>query len=174
MKKRELKLAAKLWGEIRNSLLLCGDIGEFSPKDFEYSDIPRVTFNNKPVLPLSLLARLEDLDVEVNEVFWNVYEALAIGAAKRLGFEGKMAIVFADSLTCVRTHMVGGHRTEAEQCISQEIFLREVPLDSEWDPNSIQIRKQNLLIYNKIKKWQLDPILYEEEIGRFWKERNAW
>lgn len=166
-------MAAKLWGEIRNSLLLCGDVGEFSPKDFEYSDIPRVTWNNKPVLPISLLERLEDLDVEVNEVFWNVYEALAIGAAKRLGFEGKMAMVFADSLTCVRTGMVGGHRTEAEQCISQEMFLSGAPPGSEWDPNSIQIQKQSLLIYNKIKEWQFAPILYEEEIRRFWKERNA-
>ena len=173
MKKRGLKSAAKLWGEIRNSLLLCGDIGKFTPKDFEYSDIPRVVWNDKPVLPTLLLERLEDLNFEVNEVFWNVYEALAIGAAKRLGFEGKMAIVFADSLTCVRTHMVGGHRTEAEQCISQEIFLKEVPLDSEWDPDSIQIQRQNLLIYNKIKEWQFDPVLYEEEIRRFWKERNV-
>lgn len=173
MKKRELKLAAKLWGEIRNSLLMCGDIGEFSPKDFEYSDIPRVTWKDKPVLPLSLLQRLYDLGVEVNEVFWNVYEALAIGAARRLGFEGKMAIVFADSLTCVRTHMVGGHRTQAEQCISQEIFLREVPLESDWDPNSVQVQRQNLLIYKKIREWQLDPALYQQEISKFWMERNV-
>lgn len=173
MKKRGLKSAAKLWGEIRNSLSLCGDIGEFSREDFEYSDIPRVVWNDKPVLPLLLLERLEDLNLEINEVFWNVYEALAIGAAKRLGFEGKMAIVFADSLTCVRTHMVGGHRTEAEQCISQEIYLKEVPLDSEWDPDSVQIQRQHLLIYNKIKEWQSDPVLYEEEIRKFWKERNA-
>lgn len=166
-------MAAKLWGEIRNSLLLCGDIGEFSPKDFEYSDIPRVTWNERPVLPLSFLERLRDLDVEVNEVFWNVYEALAIGAAKRLGFEGKMAIVFADSLTCVRTHMVGGHRTQAEQCISQEIFLREVPLESDWDPNSAQVQGQNLLIYKKIKEWQLDPALYRKEISNFWNEQNV-
>jgi hypothetical protein len=173
MKTRGLKLAAELWGEIRNSLLLCGDIGGFSPEDFEFSDIPRVTWNNKPVLPVSLLERLKDLGVEVNEVFWNVYEALAIGAAKRLGFQGKMAIVFADSLTCVRTGMVGGHRTEPEQCISQEMFLREVPGDSEWDPNSIQIQKQCLVIYNKIKKWQGNPILYEEEIRRFWRQRDV-
>jgi hypothetical protein len=81
--------------------------------------------------------------------------------------------VFADSLTCVRTGMVGGHRTEAEQCISQEMFLREAPRDSEWDPNSIQIQKQSLLIYNKIKKWQGNPILYEEEIRRFWRQRDV-
>lgn len=173
MRKRELKLAAKLWEEIRHSLLLCGDIGEFSPGDFECSDIPRVTWNDKPVLPLSLLARLEDLDIEVNEVFWNVYEALAIGAAKRLGFEGKMAIVFADSLTCVRTGMVGGHRTEAEQCISQDMFLSEAPLDSEWDPNSGEVQSKNQLIYKKIKEWQFDPALYQKEINKFWKERNT-
>ena len=173
MKKRELKLAAKLWGEIRASLLMCGDIGAFSAEDFEYSDIPRVTWNDKPVLPLSLLERLRDLDVEVNEVFWNVYEALAIGAARRLGFEGKMAIVFADSLTCVRTHMVGGHRTQAEQCISQEIFLREVPLESDWDPNSVQVQRQNLLIFKKIREWQHDPALYQKEISKFWNERNT-
>ena len=173
MRKTELRLAAKLWGEIRNSLLLCADIGEFSPVNFEYSDIPRVTWNDKPVLPLSLLERLRDLDVEVNEVFWNVYEALAIGAARRLGFEGKMAIVFADSLTCVRTHMLGGHRTQAEQCISQEIFLSEVPLESDWDPNSSDVQRQHLLIYNKIKEWQLDPALYQKEISEFWEERNV-
>jgi hypothetical protein len=173
MNKKELKLAAKLWGEIRNSLFLCGDIGEFSPDDFEYTDIPRVTWNERPVLPLSLLERLRDLDVAVNEVFWNVYEALAIGAARRLGFEGKMAIVFADSLTCVRTHMVGGHRTQAEQCISQEIFLREVPLESDWDPNSVQVQRQHLLIFKKIKEWQLDPALYRQEISKFWNERNT-
>lgn len=173
MTKTELRLAAKLWGEIRKSLLLCGDIGEFSPKDFEYIDIPRVIWNEKPVLPLSLLDRLRDLDVEVNEVFWNVYEALALGAARKLGFEGKMAIVFADSLTCVRTHMLGGHRTQAEQCISQEIFLRKVPVESDWDPNSIEVQRQHLLIYKKIKEWQHDPALYQEEISRFWEERNV-
>jgi hypothetical protein len=173
MRKTELRLAAKLWGEIRISLLLCGDIGEFSPEEFEYSDIPRVTWKDKPVLPLSLLERLRDLDVEVNEVFWNVYEALAIGAARKLGFEGKMAVVFADSLTCVRTHMVGGHRTQAEQCISQEIFLREVPLESDWDPNSIDVQRQHLLIYNKVREWQLDPALYQKEISEFWEEQNV-
>ena len=172
MRKIGLRLAAKLWGEIRKSLLLCGDIEEFSPKDFEFSDIPRVTWNDKPVLPLSLLERLQDLDVEVNEVFWNVYEALAIGAARRLGFEGKMAIVFADSLTCVRTHMLGGHRTQAEQCISQEIFLREVPLESGWDPDSVEVQRRHLLIYKKIKEWQLDPALYQKEISEFWEGRN--
>ncbi len=173
MRNRELRLAAKLWGEIRNSLSLCGDIGEFSPKDFEYSDIPRVTWNDKPVLPLSFLERLRDLDVEVNEVFWNVYEALAIAAARRLGFEGKMAIVFADSLTCVRTHMLGGHRTQAEQCISQEIFLTAVSLESDWDPNSAEVQRQHLLIYKKIMDWQLDPALYQKETSKFWEERNT-
>ncbi len=173
MKKKELKLAADLWDEIRTSLILCGDIGEFSPEDFEFSDIPRVMRNDRPVLPLLLLERLGDLGIEINEVFWNVYEALAISAARRLGFEGKMAIVFADSLTCVRTGMVGGHRTEAEQCISQEIFLREVPVESVWDPDSAKVQGQNLLIYKKIMGWQLDPAGYQQEISNFWKERDA-
>lgn len=173
MKKKELKLAADLWDEIRTSLFLCGDIGEFLPEDFEFSDIPRVMRNDRPVLPLLLLERLGDLGIEINEVFWNVYEALAISAARRLGFEGKMAIVFADSLTCVRTGMVGGHRTEAEQCISQEIFLREVPVESVWDPDSAKVQGQNLLIYKKIMGWQLDPAGYQQEISNFWKERDA-
>ena len=173
MKRRQLKLAEELWGEIRKSLSLCGDIGEFTPEDFEFSDVPRVMWDDRPVLPLLLLERLEDLGAEINEVFWNVYEALAIGAARRLGFEGKMAIVFADSLTCVRTGMVGGHRTQAEQCISQEIFLREVPVESDWDPDSAQVQRQNLLIFKKVMGWQLDPALYRQEISKFWKEQNA-
>lgn len=171
---KELELAARLWGEIRNSLLLCGDIGEFSSEDFECSDIPRVLWKDKPVLPFSLLERLGELGVEVNEVFWNVYESLAISAARRLGFQGKMAIVFADSLTCVRTGMLGGHRTEAEQCISQEIFLNQVQVGSEWDPTAPEIQKQLLLIYERIKRWQFAPDVYEKEISDFWKERDLY
>lgn len=173
MIKEELKLAERLWEEIRSSLSKCGDVGDFNAQELELSDIPRVIWNDRPVLPLSLLHRLGELKVEINEVFWNVYEALVILAAKRLGFKTRMAIVFADALTCIRTHMVGGHKTEAEQCIAQEIFLSKIPFEAEWDPDSPNVKEQILIIYNKFNEWQVDPILYKKEIEGFWKGRDT-
>lgn len=173
MEKEEIKLAEKLWEEIRNSLSMCGDVGDFNPEEFELSDIQRVIWNDRPVLPLSLLHRLGELKVEINEVFWNVYEALSILAAKRLGLEKRMAIAFADALTCVRTHMVGGHKTEAEQCIAQEIFLSKIPFEAVWDPDSPTVKTQLLVVYNKFNEWQVDPSLYKKEIEGFWKGRDT-
>jgi len=131
MGKDELRLAQDLWEEIRASLSMCRDIGDFSPADFEFSDVPRFMLHKKPVFPFLLLERLKELKLEINEVFWNAYEALAFGVAKSLCYKGNMAVAFADALTCMRTHMVGGNHTDAEQCIAQEFFLSKTPLEFE-------------------------------------------
>jgi hypothetical protein len=170
---KEIELAERLWNELRESLSLCGEIGEFCPDDFILEDIPRLTLHGKPVLPLPVLRRLLELDVQINEVFWNVYEALAIAAAKKLGFHNELAVAFADALSCLRTGMAGGHHTQAEQCISQDIFLKAIPYRADWNPGSIALQKQLKLVFEKFKEWERDPEGYRREIQQFWAERQV-
>lgn len=172
LESEEIELAERLWNEIRESLSLCGEIGDFCPDDFVLEDIPRLTFQGKPVLPLTVLRRLLELEVQINEVFWNVYEALSISAAQKLGFRDELAIAFADALSCLRTGMAGGHHTQAEQCIAQDIFLKAIPYRTEWNSGSIALQKQLKLVFEKFKEWEADPAGYRQEIQRFWAERQ--
>jgi len=171
-KSEELTLAKSLWDEIRQSLELCGDIGEFSPSDFALEDLPRVVWQGKPVLPFPVLRRLTELDGQINEIFWNVYEALGICAGSKLGLDEKLSIAFADSLAIIRTGMAGGHHTEAEQCIAQEIFLSRVPFGSNWNPASPIVQGQLREVFERFKRWQGDSELYGKDIKQFWEERR--
>ncbi|MCH8029043.1 MAG: hypothetical protein IH874_03830 [Candidatus Dadabacteria bacterium] len=171
MGREELELAAKMWNEIREVLTLCGDIGQFRAEDFVTEDMPRVVWDGKPVLPISLLTRLIELGGGISEVFWNAYEALCIAAANRLGLENKLSVAFADSLTCLRTGWVGGNGTEAEQCIAQDIFLSELSYGEGWDPKSELIQRQVQVMLMKFKTWQGSPEAYRADVAAFWRDR---
>lgn len=171
MEQRELEFATRVWEEIRASLVLCGDIGDFHPDYFELEDMPRVMWKERPVLPLSIIRREMELGGAINEVYWNVYEAISIAAALRLGFTGDLAVAFGDALTCLRTGIVAGHGTLAEQCIAQDIFMTRVEYGTPWDTDYEPIRSQLREIYLRFKAWEADPEAHKREREEFWSSR---
>lgn len=172
MESRELELANTIWEEIQAALCICGDIGEFSSGDFVTEDIPRVMWHDKPVLPELVLKRTVELGAEINEVYWNVFEALAIAAAQKLGFQRRLSIAFADALACIRTGVVSGHKTQPEQCIAQDIYLKKFNYGADWTPNSKDTQGQIFKIFLKFKEWEADPKQHEHYIENFWASRT--
>ncbi len=170
---RELEAARRIWDEIRRTLELCGDVGPFRPEDFVWRDLPRVTWQGRPVLPPAVLRMLDETGPAVgNEVVWTVYEAIALAVAARLGFEGRLALGFADALACLRTGVVGGHGTLAEQCIAQDIFLATRSWGEEWDPHDASLKRAVADVYERFAEWRRDPELHARQVEEFWRTRR--
>ena len=54
-----------IWKELKDSFILCIDIGEFNDNFFYSEDIPRVFYDNKIVLPDKIVKKAI---IEINEV----------------------------------------------------------------------------------------------------------
>ena len=170
---QDLETARNIWEELRSALELCGDAGPFRPEDFVWRDLPRVTWEGRPVLPPAVLSTLEEKGPAAgNEVVWTAYEAIALVAAGRLGLEGNLALGFADALACLRTGVVGGHGTLAEQCMAQDIFLATRSWGEEWNPDDTGLKRALAAVYERFAAWQKDPALYARQVEEFWRARR--
>jgi hypothetical protein len=155
---RAVQIARREWGNIKASLEMCGDIGEFSHKDY-------INMNGKfalPSLDLLLVRKLIEMDNKLPSYGYFTQEAayvfytLASRAGKRIGLIGRVGKTFGIGYSLVRTGCLSSDRTERqpkEQMAFFRFFFR-LGGGFNWDFNSPAVKIRMKLSFDKFFEWQ--------------------
>lgn len=167
---RALQIAKREWGNIRVSLEMCGDIGEFDSKNY-------VNINPNLLSEGSLLVRnLIEMDNKLSTHGYFTLEAayvfttLASRAGERLGLIGRLAQTFGRGYSWVRTGCLDPKGTEKQHVIKQLFFMKIFfPLGGyfSWDFNSPVVRTKLRVVLHKFVAWQDNPKSYIENVRRY-------
>jgi hypothetical protein len=165
---RALQIAKREWGNIRVSLEMCGDIGEFDSNN--YVDINPNLLSEGSVLVRNLIEmenKLPTYGYFTQEASY-VFTSLASKAAERLGLIGGMAQTFGRGYSWIRTGWFDSVGIEEQHLIKQVIFFKLFfPLGRDfisWDFNSQMVKKKLSLVFYKFITWQGNPSIYIQDV----------
>jgi hypothetical protein len=180
---KALGIAKREWTNIRLSLGLCGDIGEFREEDFMVGIIEEDVIIREPILsptksvsgyaptfyPMYLIRNLTLMDMKFPDYGYKTVEALyvfielTIKAVERLGLVGTFSAGFGSGYGYVRTGWIGEKgRAEEREIFSKMFFKGRKKYD--WDFSSTSVKERLKQIFDKFMAWQKDPKLYEAEV----------
>jgi hypothetical protein len=167
---RALEIAGREWGNIRSSLEMCGDIGEF---DSENPINSRITETEDP----RLVENLNDMEnkVETYGYFTQeaayVFSALGSSAAVSLGLVGGLSEAFGNGYSWVRTGWIEenvGKQQVIKHLFFMKIFFPKIffPLGGYFnlDFNSCETKTKLKAVFNRFIAWQDNPKSYAEDI----------
>lgn len=188
-RKTALGVASREWNNIRTSLALCGDIGDFSADDFIVSDLrARAWGGGKP--PLALIDALEakrEMGQNLEQPYCSIsasrlYLALGIAAGQRLGFDAFFAALFGDGLAIVRSRLGGAfgncafEEAQFEQAFDDALNLRKNGNASvatmatlfAWRWDDVDVQRAFRACFDLIRDWIENPVAYQKARGKFW------
>src|SRR5574341_757291 len=180
---KAIQIAKREWGNIRLSLNLCGDIGEFSEEDFMIGIIEEDVIIREPLIsptksvsgyaptfyPMYLLGNVVIMEKKLPEYGYKTVEALYVfielvtKAAERVGLVGKFSIGVGSGYGYVRTGWIGEKGTTEERDIFYQMFYKG-RVDYYWNFHWTSVRKRLKLIFTRFMAWQNNPKLYEIEV----------
>ncbi len=178
-----LKIAEREWNNVRTSLELCGDIGDFRKEDFMVGIIEEDVIVRQPLgsptksvsgysptyYPMYLLRNLLVMDDKMSDLGYRSVEAmyvfveLAVSAVSRLGIDGNFAMGFGNGYAYVRTGWVAEKGWAVERDIFYREFFRGRKVNYDWDFFWHSIKKRFFRNFNMFESWQSDPSLYLKE-----------
>lgn len=153
---RALQIAKREWENIRISLEVCGDIGEFNSINHVNSKLTIVSEG------LLLVRKLIEMDNKLSTHGYftpeaaYVFTALGSRAGERLGLIGGLAQAFGSVYSWVRTGWFDSNGTEGH-CLRQKFFFEFFFLPGEdftWDFNSSVIKVRLKTVFDKFVVWQ--------------------
>jgi hypothetical protein len=163
---KALEVARREWENIRGSLTMYGDIGDFNPEDF---------ILGKPTLISDLLCfitNLIEMDKQLIRHGYSTPEALdvfttvATKAAERLGLSEGLALAFGSGYGYVRTGWLGLQEIEQQQVIFSKIYFT-VGVNFYWKFDSPLVRTKLKTVFNRFMSWQNDPQSYSREMKAY-------
>jgi hypothetical protein len=169
---RALQIAIREWENIRASLEICGNIGEFHSKNHT---------SNKPISPLVsegliLVRNLIGMENKLSAYGYitpeagYVFASLASKAAGRLGLRGGMAQTFGRGYSWIRTGWFDSVGIEKQHLIKQLFFMKIFfPLGGyfKWDFNSPSVKTRLRAVLYKFILWQDNPKSYVQDVRDF-------
>ena len=178
-----LDIAEREWNNIRLSLELCGDIGNFDKEDFMIGIIEEDVILRQPLrsptksvsgysptfYPMYLVRNLLLMEDKFSDQGYKSIEAvyvfveLANQAAQRLGLDGNFAMGFASGYGNVRTGWIAEKGWGEEREIFSKIFFRGRKIDYDWEFYWNSTRTRLKSIYDKFIVWQQNPKVYNKE-----------
>jgi hypothetical protein len=181
---KAVQIAKREWENVRASLALCGDIGEFSEKDFMIGTIEEDVIIREPLIsptksvsvyaptfyPMYFVENLLAMDEKFAEHAYKTTEALyvfielAAKAVERLGLVGTFCMGFGAGYGNVRTGWVAEKGQPLEREIFFQMFFRGRKKDYNWDFHWTSVRERLKQIFDKFIAWQKDPKLYHQEV----------
>lgn len=174
------QIAGKEWGNLRSSLEMCGDIGDFNPHDLAISNL-RVGGVDEG---LRLRSNIIDMDKKLLENEYSTPEALyvlttlASVAAEQLGLEEELASAFGMGYGFVRTGLVAYHGLGARQMLFHKMFFPFGGLTSHGDINCdldpSLVKTKLKIVFERFRSWQNSPMLYREDVERFRSMNETW
>ncbi|HWP91012.1 MAG TPA: hypothetical protein VNN20_02280 [Thermodesulfobacteriota bacterium] len=175
----EFQVLRREWENIKLSLEICGDIGDFD-------------FWNDPCLSSDLARNLMEMD---NKILVNgyltleaayVFTTLATKAGENLGLSGDFAKTFGSGYGWVRTGWFDlrwinqSKRVRLKDCVVNQVlffklFFPSSECDFCWNFDSLLVRKKLKIIFDKFFTWQNDPrnhvedfVYYKSELVPLW------
>ena len=182
--KEALEIARREWENVRLSLELSGDIGEFDKEDFmigviEEDVIIRMPLDSPtksvsvyaptyyPMYFVDNLLRMEKRFKEsgycTTEALY-VYIELATKAVERLGLNGSFAMALGAGYASARTGWIAEKGYPVEREIFCKMFFRGKKKHYGWDFHWASVRGRLKEIFDKFSAWQSDEELYLEEV----------
>ena len=178
-----VEIAKKEWEKIRESLSLCGDIGEFRKEDFMIGIIEEDVIVRLPKLsptksvsgysptfyPMYFIKNIKALDEKFPEKGYRTTEALysyielATKAAERLGLRGTISMAFGVGYANARTGWIAEKGLQKEREIFEKMFFSGKFKSYDWESQWTSVKKVLKEIFDKFKSWQDDEVLYKKE-----------
>lgn len=181
--KKALNIAEREWENIRISLEYCGDIGDFSSKDFMVGVIEEDVIARDPLRSptksvsvysptyypmyfvknlLSMNDKMADIGYRSTEALYTFIE-LSNMAARRLGLKGNLAMGFAAGYANVRTGWIAEKGWGEERRIFHDTFFEGRTEDYEWEFFWDSVKKSFKRVFGKFSSWKNDHQLYKKE-----------
>ncbi len=181
---KAIQIAKREWENVRVSLALCGDIGEFSEKDFMIGTIEEDVIIRQPLIsptksvsgyaptfyPMYFVKNLLAMDEKFSELGYKTTESLyvfielATKAVERLGLVGTFCMGFGVGYGNARTGWIAEKGLPLERDIFSQMFFRGRKKDYDWDFYWTLVRDRLKQIFDKFISWQNDPKLYHKEV----------
>jgi len=169
MKNEALEVAKKEWGNIRVSLGMCGDIGDFNAEDFTL---------DKPTLISNLscfTTNIIGVDKQVRRHGYSTSESLdvfttfATKAAVRLGLSEGLDLAFGSGYGYVRTGWLGLQGIERQQVIFSKIYF-PVGVNFYWKFDSPLVRTKLKTVFDRFMSWQNNPQSYSRVMKVYFED----
>ncbi|HXG31181.1 MAG TPA: hypothetical protein VNK81_06010 [Thermodesulfobacteriota bacterium] len=181
---RAIDIAKREWENVRVSLELCGDIGEFSKRDFMIGTIEEDVIIREPLIsptksvsgyaptfyPMYFVKNLLAMEERFREHGYKTTEALYVfieivtKAAERLGLLGKFSTGFGVGYGRVRTGWIAEKGVPLERDTFFDMFFKGRRIDYDWDFHWTSVRERLKRIFDRFMSWQNDPRLYQREV----------
>lgn len=178
-----LAIARREWNNIRKSIELCGDIGEFNADDFMVGTIEEDVIMRLPktsptksvsvyaptFYPMYLLNNLNLMDQKFEEKGYRTTEALysfielATIASEKLGLIGNMSIAFGAGYGNVRTGWIAEKGMQEERQLFEKMFFEGKFKHYDWDFHWTSVQQSLKRIFDKFNAWQSDEALHMKE-----------
>jgi hypothetical protein len=179
-----LVIAQREWENVRSSLELSGDIGEFDKEDFMIGVIEEDVIIREPLLsptksvsryaptyyPMYFVKNVLTMDQKLSEEGYSTTEALyvfveiATKAAERLGLNGSFAMSFGAGYGCARSGWIAEKGYPIERELFVEMFFRNRKKSYDWDFFWSSAKENLNGIFIKFQAWQNDENLYKKEV----------
>jgi hypothetical protein len=167
---KAFQLAKREWENIRSSLQMCGDVGEFDPRLFTNNGPDSLLLFRNIVEMESKLPTCGYYTKEASYVF----TALATMAGIRLGLSDDLAQDFGRGYSLVRTGWIGSDytkRCEDHQLVKQlffyKLFFPFGAHSNTWDFGSHVVLTKLRLIFDTFMAWQHAPRSYVQDVREY-------
>lgn len=178
-----LAIASREWNNIRKSLELCGDIGEFIADDFMVGTIEEDVIIRLPKIsptksvsvyaptfyPMYFLKNLKSMEEKFEETGYRTTEALysfielATIASEKLGLKGIMSTAFGTGYGNVRTGWIAEKGMQVEMQLFEKMFFEGKFKHYDWDFHWTSVQQCLKRIFDKFSTWQSDEALHKKE-----------
>ncbi len=179
-----LVIAHREWENVRSSLELSGDIGEFDKEDFMIGLIEEDVIIREPLLsptksvsvyaptyyPMYFVKNVLTMDQKLSEEGYSTIEALyvyvelATKAAQRLGLKGSFAVSFGAGYGSARSGWIAEKGYPIERELFVKMFFRNRKKSYDWDFFWSSVKENLNGIFIKFQAWQDDESLYKKEV----------
>lgn len=168
---RALEIAGREWGNIRFSLEMCGDIGEFDFKNHSTSKPDSLLVSEGLILVRNL--------IEMENKFSTygyftpeaacVFTTIASKAAGRLGLLGRLAWAFGSGYSLIRTGCLDPNVAKKHHLKQMVFFKLFFPIGAgfNWKFYSPVVKVKLKTIFDKFLLWQDTPRTYIQEVRKY-------
>ncbi len=163
---RALQIARREWGNIKASLEMCGDIGEFDSKNCVNSRVIHVEGSYLVRNLIEMENKLPTYGYFTPEAA-HVFTYLVSMAGERLGLMNELAQTFGSGYSWVRTGSFDLNAVERHHVIKQLFFFKIFfPLGGyfKWDFNSAVAKTKLKAVLYKFSVWQDSPSSYIQDV----------
>lgn len=168
---RALEIAEREWGNIRSSVEMCGDIGEFHPKNHARSKLDPLLVSEGLILVRNLVEMENKFPMYgyfTSEAAY-VFTTIASKAAGRLGLKGRLAWAFGSGYSLIRTGCLDPNVAEKHHLKQMVFFKLFFPIGAgfNWKFHSSVVKVKLKTTFDKFVLWQDAPRTYIQEVRKY-------